>query len=117
MSGIFVVAFLVNCGQSLLLCEEVDTRDLAFRDMAACQAQIGTLVADQRQKQGAARVIMGKCRYLLIDPPRTLEVAGEQPRVAHAAALAAHGGTNRAERAADRGHSLPCSERERTWSC
>ena len=93
MSGIFVVAFLVRCGQSLLLCEEIDTRELRFRDMAACRAQLGDLIAGQWQSAGAARVVMGKCRYLLVDPPHRPAVARVRPPrrlPSDAAALAAN---------------------------
>ena len=92
MSGILVVAFLVHCGQSLLLCEEIDTRDLAFRDMGVCREELGGLVAEQQRKSGAARVVMGKCRYLLVEPPRQPEVARmDEPRrfASYAAALEA----------------------------
>ena len=75
MSGILVVAFLVHCGRSLLLCEEVDTRALAFRDMGVCREELGGIVAEQQRKRGAARVVMGKCRYLLVEPPRAPEIA------------------------------------------
>jgi len=92
MSGILVVAFLVHCGRSLLLCEEIDTRALAFRDMGVCREELGGIVAEQQRKRGAARVVMGKCRYLLVEPPPAPEVArvGEPRRFAsYAAALAA----------------------------
>jgi len=52
MSGILVVAFLVHCGQSLLLCEEIDTRELAFRDMGVCREELGGLVAEQQRRRG-----------------------------------------------------------------
>ena len=55
MSGILVVAFLVHCGRSLLLCEEIDTRALAFRDMGVCREKLGGLVAAQQQKRGGRR--------------------------------------------------------------
>ena len=95
MSGILVVAFLVHCGRSLLLCEAIDTRDLAFRGMGECREELGGLVAAQQQSRGAARVVMGKCRYLLVEPPRPPDVArvGEPRRLAgYAAAPAAGGG-------------------------
>lgn len=49
MSGILVVAFLVHCGRSLLLCEEIDTRDLAFRDMGC----VGKSSADSSRSSSA----------------------------------------------------------------
>ena len=98
MSGIFVVAFLVNCGHSLLLCEEIDTRDLAFRDMGECRAQLGGIVADQQRRKGASRVVMGKCRYLLVDPPREPVIArGEAPRFSRYAAVPTDDAESRAE--------------------
>ena len=75
MSGIFVVAFLVHCGPDLLLCDTIDTRALRFRDMGACQARIDDLIVEQRRSAGAPGVVMGKCRYLLVDPPRAAKVA------------------------------------------
>ena len=93
-----MVAFLVHCGQSLLLCEEIETRDLAFRDMGVCREKLGGLVAEQQRKRAAARVVMGKCRYLLVEPPRLPEVARtDEPRrfASYAAALAAGSGAAR----------------------
>lgn len=98
MSGILVVAFLVHCGQSLLLCDEIDTRELAFRDMGVCREELGGLVAEQQRQRGAARVVMGKCRYLLVEPPRAPEVArADEPRrfSSYAEALAAGSGAER----------------------
>jgi hypothetical protein len=100
MTGILVVAFLVHCGQSLLLCEDIDTRDLAFADMGECREQLGGLVAEEQQRKGAARVVMGKCRYLLVDPPRETAVArAGAPRrfSSYAAAVAADGGESHAD--------------------
>jgi hypothetical protein len=100
MSGISIVAFLVHCGQSLLLCQEVDTRDLAFRDMGACREQLSGIIAAEQHRAGDARVVMGKCRYLLVEPPRTQRVA-RLPKPRHmpgyASALAANGGAQRTE--------------------
>ena len=100
MSGISTVAFLVHCSQSLLLCQEIDTRDLAFHDMGACREQLSGIVAAEQHRAGEARVVMGKCRYLLVEPPPTQEVA-RLPKPRHvpgyAAALAADDHAQRTE--------------------
>lgn len=74
MSGISIVAFRVNCSQSLLLCQDIDTRQMAFRDMGACRAQLSRIIEDQQRHTGGAGVVMGKCRYLLADPPRDRQI-------------------------------------------
>ena len=64
MSGTYVVAFVVRCSQSLLLCDDLPTEHLRFTDMAACSAQLPILLAEV-QEAFPGQVAMGRCRYLL----------------------------------------------------
>lgn len=68
MSGIPIVVFLVHCNQSLLLCNDIDTRHLAFADIAVCRAALTRIVEDYQRRLGDRPVVMGKCQYRLLEP-------------------------------------------------
>lgn len=65
MSGIHVAVFLVRCGQNLLICDDLYTEDLHFVSMEHCRSELPHLV---EEADTPASVVMGKCRYLLIEP-------------------------------------------------
>ena len=67
MDAILVVAFLVRCGQNLLICDDLYTEDLRFASMEHCRHELPLLIDEA---DTAASVVMGKCRYLLIEPDR-----------------------------------------------
>ncbi len=62
MSDIRVLIFLVRCSKSLLLCEDIDTAKLLFKDMAECTQQLAPLIT-LAQSVAKDEVVMGRCRY------------------------------------------------------
>lgn len=97
MSGILVVAFLIQCSQSLLLCEEIDTLNLSFRDMGACREQLSEILATEQGEVAGDLVVMGRCRYLLVESARSRAIAKVlQPSRMHSngRALASRSGVN-----------------------
>lgn len=64
MSQPKIVAFLVRCTESLLICEDIPTDHLRFRDMPDCTQQLPSLI-DRMQSRLFGQVVMGRCHYLL----------------------------------------------------
>jgi hypothetical protein len=64
MSGIRVVIHLVRCTQSLLICDDLKTDHLRFRDAAHCQAQLPILIEAARRQGPPTSVVMGRCRFM-----------------------------------------------------
>lgn len=64
MSQPMVVAFLVRCTESLLICEDIPTEHLKFRDIPDCRRQLPVLI-ETAQARLFGQVVMGRCHYLL----------------------------------------------------
>jgi hypothetical protein len=71
MSDILVVALVVSCGHQMLVCEDLDTNSLSFKHMEQCRTGLEQLVSDYQQRAEPTRKVMGRCHYLLVEPPRT----------------------------------------------
>jgi hypothetical protein len=82
MSDLRVVAFLVRCTQSLLVCENIDTDAFTFDDMAECQSRLPALIERVRVEDevNEGQLIMGRCRYLLLKPD-TGSGSRREPRI------------------------------------
>lgn len=65
MSGIHVAVFLVRCAQNLLICDDLYTEDLHFASMDQCRSELPQLIEEEDRPRS---VVMGKCRYLLVEP-------------------------------------------------
>ena len=63
MSGIPVAVFLVRCAQNLLICDDLYTENLHFASMEHCRNELPHLVEEADTSRS---VVMGKCRYLLV---------------------------------------------------
>lgn len=99
MPGVKIVAVLVRCAESLLLCETVDIERLRFSDIENCTERLPALI---REVQAAAEVtsravVMGRCRWLLEEPGSGLRDAAATVRTPsgtrapeHQAALGRH---------------------------
>lgn len=67
MSGLHVVAFMVRCAQNLLICDDLYTGHLQFASVEQCRSELPQLIEEADTPQS---VVMGKCRYLLVEPER-----------------------------------------------
>lgn len=72
MSGIKVVAYLVSCTQSLLLCDDISTEHLRFTDAGECRTRLPAIIHDEQERVGPNLVVMGRCRYV-VDDPRSID--------------------------------------------
>jgi hypothetical protein len=79
MEGIKVVAVLVKCTQSLLLCEDIDTSTQRFTDIEHCTQLLPQLMAGAREEVGPRWVVMGKCKFQLNDNRRAPYKASRTP--------------------------------------
>jgi len=77
MTGIRIVIHLVRCTQSLLICEDLNTDHLRFRDAAHCEAQLPILIEAATRQGPPSSIVMGRCRFMPEpDAPSTNGVAG-----------------------------------------
>ena len=65
MHAIKVVAAVVQCTRSLLLCEDVGSEALHFADIEACTTRLPAIIADTQRAAGPERLVMGRCRFRL----------------------------------------------------
>jgi hypothetical protein len=79
MEGIKIVAVLVKCTQSLLLCEDIDTSTQRFADIEHCTQRLPQLMDGVREEVGPTWVVMGKCKFQLNDNRRTPHNASRTP--------------------------------------
>jgi hypothetical protein len=79
MEGIKIVAVLVKCTQSLLICEDIDTSAVRFADIEHCTQGLPQLIAAARQEAGTSWVVMGKCRFRLDTDPETPFLVHKMP--------------------------------------
>lgn len=83
MPGVKIVAVLVRCAETLLLCDNIDSERLRFSDIEDCTARLPALI---REAQAAAEdtrtVVMGRCRWLLEEPGQRLHDATATVRAA-----------------------------------
>jgi len=68
MSGIRVVIHLVRCTQSLLICDDINTDHIRFRDAAHCESQLPALIEIATRQGPPKSVVMGRCRFVLEQP-------------------------------------------------
>ena len=64
MSAVRIVVHLVRCTQSLLLCDDINTDHLRFRDAAECSAALPALIAAYEKQDLRHPVVMGRCRFM-----------------------------------------------------
>lgn len=75
MSGIFVLMQLVRCSHSLLICEDIDTAHLRFRDAADCNHMLPAMIAQHTNLESEYPVVMGRCRFIAIQPKKDVPTA------------------------------------------
>ena len=77
VSGILVVVFLVSCSESLLVCKELATEHMTFADIEDCNAQLPRLLRASRAQE-KDRVVMGRCRYVLVETAKSPTLISSQ---------------------------------------
>jgi hypothetical protein len=65
MDGVQIFAFIVRCSADLLICQDVYTESLKFRDIEDCRTRLPAIVRTIDERAGRTRVVMGKCRFVL----------------------------------------------------
>ena len=65
MNGIKIGLHLVRCGQSLLICDDIDTAALHFRDMADCEGRRPAII-EHFARTAPVQFVIGRCRFLLV---------------------------------------------------
>lgn len=75
MDAIRVVVFLVSCAENLLYCDDISNAHLHFSDMEDCHSNLSEIIRQAETLAPDRAVVMGKCRYILMDPKRTYEAS------------------------------------------